>query len=40
MKEPVPFYNTVVFNLAKDGPYTKAINEQYLNINEISKYKQ
>ena len=29
MKEAVPFYNIVVLNLDKNGPFTKAINEQY-----------
>ena len=28
MKQSVPFFSPVVFNLAKNGPYTKAINDQ------------
>ena len=28
MKEPVPFFNMIIFNLEKNGPFTKAINEQ------------
>ena len=31
MKQAVPFFSPVVFNLAKNGPYTKAINQQYPN---------
>ena len=28
MKEPVPYFSPIVFNLAKNGPYTQAINEK------------
>lgn len=31
-KEPVTMFALVVFGLAKNGPFTKAISEQYVNI--------